>query len=137
MCQLSNWVYKLWWMLLLYMRDCMFLLNAWCEMVASFVVWVVCRDKKMCKRCSWWVKGIFSDTGTQILVSCVKGKYANHLHHIGFMHLQNTTDNTIPHTYYLHSQTTTTIQIVCKSSHNPLLYHLQIIIHLLWQIHSF
>ena len=25
----------------------------------------------------------FSDTGTRTLVSCVKGKYANHLHHIG------------------------------------------------------
>ncbi len=24
-----------------------------------------------------------SDTGTRTLVSCVKGKYANHLHHIG------------------------------------------------------
>mgnify|MGYP006971422125 FL=1 len=28
-------------------------------------------------------KRISSDTGTRTLVSCVKGKYANHLHHIG------------------------------------------------------
>ena len=26
-----------------------------------------------------------SDTGTRTLVSCVKGKYANHLHHIGIL----------------------------------------------------
>ena len=26
---------------------------------------------------------VHSDTGTRTLVSCVKGKYANHLHHIG------------------------------------------------------
>ena len=28
-----------------------------------------------------------SDTGTRTLVSCVKGKYANHLHHIGISQL--------------------------------------------------
>ena len=28
-----------------------------------------------------------SDTGTRTLVSCVRGKYANHLHHIGFLGL--------------------------------------------------
>ena len=28
-----------------------------------------------------------SDTGTRTLVSCVKGKYANHLHHIGNCYL--------------------------------------------------
>ena len=31
----------------------------------------------------WKSKRLCSDTGTRTLVSCVKGKYANHLHHIG------------------------------------------------------
>ena len=42
-----------------------------------------------------------SDTGTRTLVSCVKGKYANHLHNIGTAALE---DTTLQLTQYVPSQ---------------------------------
>ena len=42
-----------------------------------------------------------SDTGTRTLVSCVKGKYANHLHHIGL--LPPWTIKCYNNAHYLHS----------------------------------
>ena len=40
------------------------------------------------------VKQKDSDTGTRTLVSCVKGKYANHLHHIGRNNFASTVNRT-------------------------------------------